>query len=145
MAIQSFTVDPGVGEAFTIFGEAANINYFIKGDLDPDEIDGATNVQVAADGGTRRQYPGDLTPINFAASTREVLKDPSRKSGNALPGKPFVLYERKEDGTGEKRQFTLKGRVLDLHAFLSAEAAFDLYLFTNTGARYSIPEAVVTP
>lgn len=138
MATSSFTFQVPAGEECTIYGEAANINYFLANPLDPDEIDGATNITVAAGSTTRRQYPGDPTPSNVAASTREVLKDPSRRSGSALPGKGFVLVERPASGTGEKRQFTFKGRVIDLHSFLSAEAGKDMYLFTNTGARYTI-------
>jgi hypothetical protein len=138
MAISSFTFQVPSGQPCTIYGEAANINYFLANDLDPDEIDGATNISVSAGSTTRRQYPDDPTPSNVAASTREVLKDPSRRSGSALPGKSFMLVERPASGPGEKRQFTFKGRLIDLHAFLSAEAGKNLYLFSNTGARYTI-------
>jgi hypothetical protein len=31
--------------------------------------------------------------------------------------------------------------MVDLHAFLRAEAGKDMYLFSNSGARYSISEA----
>jgi hypothetical protein len=138
MATSSFTFQVPSGQPCTIYGEAANINYFLANDLDPDETDGATNITVSAGSTTRRQHPLDTTPSNVAASTREVLKDPSRRSGSALPGKGFMLVERPASGTGEKRQFTFKGRVIDLHTFLSAEAGKDMYLFTNTGARYTI-------
>jgi hypothetical protein len=141
VATQSFTFQVPSGNPCTIYGEAANINYFLQNALEPDEADGPVNVSVQAGSTTRRQYPGDTTPYNVSASTREVLKDPSRRSGSALPGKGFMLVERPASGTGEKRQFTFKGRIIDLHAFLSAEAGKDMYLFSNTGARYTIAAA----
>jgi hypothetical protein len=130
---------PGGGEV-TIYGETANINYFINGDLEPDTIDGPVNAQVSVGSSSRRQYPGDATTINVAGTQREFLKDPSRSSGSALPGKNFVL---KEIGGPQKRQFTYTGDFMDLHAFIRAEAAMDLYLYNNTGARYTITETQV--
>jgi hypothetical protein len=138
MATSSFTFQVPSGEPCTIYGEAANINYFLANDLDPDEEVGASVVQVSAGSSTRRQYPGDPTPSNVAASSREVLRDPSATNGTALPGKGFVLAERLENGIGEKRQFTFKGRVLDLHAFLSAEAGKNMFFYSNTGKKYKI-------
>lgn len=128
---------PGGGE-FTIYGETANINYFLNGDLDPDTIDGPLDAAIQVGSSTRRQYPGDATTINVSGTSREFVKDPTRKSGSALPGKTFILKE--VDGP-EKRQFTYKGDLMDLHAFLRSEAAMDLYLYNHTGARYTIPEA----
>ncbi len=141
MATQSFTFQVPGGNECTIYGEAANINYFLANALDPDELGAVTNIQVSVGSTNRRQYPGDTTQINVAGSTREVLVDPSRRSGSALPGKSFVLAERTVAGIGERRQFTFKGRMVDLHAFLRAEAGKDMYLFSNSGARYSISEA----
>lgn len=138
MAIVPHTVQVPGGQPLVIYGETANINYFINGDLEPDVLDGPTNSQVSTGGGTRRQYPGDGTRISFGGSTREYLKDPTRSSGTALPGRPFILRETNSDQGGEKRQFTFKGRFLDLHAFLRAESAKDMYLYSNTGARYTI-------
>lgn len=126
---------PGGGEV-TIYGETANINYFINGDLEPDTIDGPVDAQVSVGSSTRRQYPGDATTINVSSTAREFVKDPSRRSGSALPGKSFILKEI--DGP-QKRQFTFKGDLMDLHAFMRAEAAMDLYLYNHTGTRYTIP------
>ncbi len=142
MAIQSHTVQVPDGQPLVIYAETDNINYFINGNLESDAVGGVTNVQVSVGGGSRRQYPGDATTISVAGSSREFLKDPSRSSGTALPGKSFVLKELNEEGDGERRQFTYKGRLIDLHAFLSAEASFPMYLYSNTGARYSIAATV---
>ena len=142
MATISHTVEMPTGGTFTIFGETANINYFINGDLDPDDSGDVTNGQATVKAHSRQQYPGDLTPVNVSGSQREYLVDPSRKSGNGLPGKNFVLAERDaNDNIVEKRQFTYKGRWIDLHAFLSAEAAFNLYAYNSSGARYKIAAA----
>ena len=140
----TFTV-PG-GQALTIYGETANINYFIRGDLEPDTVDGPVNVQVDRSGGSRRQYPGDSSRIGFSASSAEYVKDPTRSSGPALPGKNFILDEKETNEGNEKRQFTYVGRFIDLHTFISAEAAMPLYLRNHTGARYTIEQsAAPTP
>jgi hypothetical protein len=142
MAILPHTVDMPTGGSFTIYAEPANINYFINGDLTPDTTDGVTNGQASVSAHSRQQYPGDTTTVGVSSSQREYLVDPTRKSGNGLPGKNFVLAALDANGqVVEKRQFTYKGRWIDLHAFLSAEAAFDLYAFNSSGARYTIPVA----
>lgn len=138
MAIVPHTVQVPGGQPLVIYAETDNINYFLNGDLEPDVLDGPTNSQVPTSGGQRRQYPGDGTRISFAGGNREYLKDPTRSSGPALPGRPFVLRELNSDQGGEKRQFTYKGRFIDLHAFLRSEASKDMYLYSNSGARYSI-------
>ena len=63
------------------------------------------------------------------------MYDPGRKVGNALPGFSFIL----DDGI-EKRQFTLDGNVMDLHAYLVAQLKVDVKLYTQ-GARYDIAKA----
>jgi hypothetical protein len=142
MAILPHTVTMPTGGKFTIYAEPDNINYFINGDLEPDTVDDVTNGQVSVSAHSRQQYPGDITTVGVSSSTREFLIDPSRKSGNGLPGKNFVLANLNEDGqVVEKRQFTYKGRWLDLHAFLMAEASFDMYAFNSSGARYTIAAA----
>lgn len=143
MAIVPHTVQVPAGQPVVIYAETPNINYFINGSLTPDSSDGVTNGQVAVSGHTRAQYPGDPTPMNVSGSTREFLIDPTRKSGNGLPGKSFVLAAFDAEGVlTEKRQFTYKGRWIDLHAFLSAEVSFQTFAYNNTGARYSMGATV---
>jgi hypothetical protein len=142
MAILPHTFQVPAGQPVTIYGETANINYFLNGNLEPDTADGATNQQVSVSSHTRKQYPGDPTPINVSGSQREFLVDPTRKSGNALPGKSFVLVAFGEDGEQlEKRQFTYTGRWIDLHTFLAAEANYQMFAYNNTGARSTIGPA----
>lgn len=142
MATLPHTFEVSGGQPVTIYAEPDNINYFLRNALTPDTLGEVTNVQSSVSAHTRQQYPGDPTPQNVASGSRVTMVDPSRKSGTGLPGRSFVLAAL--DGTGaivEKRQFTYKGRWLDLHVFLRAEAAFDLYAYNNTGARYSIADS----
>lgn len=136
------TVDVAGGQPLTIYAETANINYFLNEDLEPDILDGPTNDQSAVPGHSRRQYPGDGSQISVSGSSREFLSDPSRVIGTSLPGRSFVLLER--GGNEEKRQFTYRGRLMDLHAFITGNANKDVYLYGNTGARYTI-DAVAAP
>jgi len=142
MAILPHTVEMPTGGVFTIYGETANINYFINGDLDPDTVAGPVDAQVSVGSHSRRQYPGDASTINVAGSQREFVKDPSRGGGSALPGKEMIL--REIAGNKEKRQFTYTGDWSDVTAFLRSEAAFDMYAYNHTGrnSRITIPEAV---
>lgn len=136
MAITGHTISvPGGGDV-TIYAETANINYFLGTPLTADTTDGPTNSAAQVAGSSRRQYPGDNTTISVSAATREFLVDPSRKSGNALPGRNFALKER--GGAAEFRSFTFKGRMMDLHAFLSGNASKNVFLYGPSGARYTI-------
>jgi hypothetical protein len=143
MAIQPHTIDMLTADPVTIYGESANLEYFFFGDFIPDTADGVTTATASVDNHTRRQYPGDPTAINVSGSSRAYLKDPSRKSGNGLPGKSFVVAALSAQGqVVEKRQFTYKGDWNDLHAVMRARAKTDMYAWNNTGARTSIEQSV---
>ena len=122
------------GQDFAIYCIPANFNYFVKTDLVPDSADGVVNKTTSVKAHQRRKYVGDPAPSNIPQTTREFMYDPGRKVGNALPGFSFIL----DDGT-EKRQFTLDGDVMDLHAYLVSELNGETKLYTQ-GARY-----VITP
>lgn len=142
MAIQTFTTNMGTGTKLKIFAEPANLQHFV-GNIEPDEADGPVNFQVNSGGGSRRRYPGGPA-ISYSGSTKEYFKDPSRRSGNALPGRTFVLRQHGADEAAgeinERRQFTFVGRIIDLHAWLRSNAVVPCYLHTNTGARYLIKD-----
>lgn len=129
--IQKCTPD---GAEFSVWCIPDNFNYFVTTPLTPDSDGGIVNSQSSVKAHTRRQYVGDIITMNVAAHNREYMIDPGRKVGSALPGFSFVL----DDGT-EKRQFTLEGNVMDLHAYLVTELKKETKLYTR-GARY-----VVTP
>jgi hypothetical protein len=139
MAITAHTFEVPGGKPCTIFAETDNINYFLNNPLEADIISGPENRQATVKTHTRRQYPGDVTKINVSATTKTFLVDPSRTSGRALPGRPFKL--REVGGNKEFRSFTVRGRVIDLHAFLRAEAAFQMKFYTADGAKHTIPAA----
>jgi len=145
MAPASFTITPTSGKKFTIYGEPANINYFVNTPLTPDNESGVTDHTATVKSFRRQQYPGDTSTSIVKGTTRHYMKDKTRTSGSALPGKNFVLKEITTDESGEQRAFTFKGRVMDLHAYLSANASKDFYLYLNTGARYKIDLVVATP
>jgi hypothetical protein len=123
------------GVDFSIYCIPDNFNYFVKTALAPDADGGIVNAQSNVKAHTRRQYAGDIITMNVAAHTRDYMYDPGRKVGSALPGFSFIL----DDGT-EKRQFTLDGNVMDLHAYLITEVNAETKLYTQ-GARYVITPA----
>jgi hypothetical protein len=139
MATLPHTFQVPNGGPVTIYAESANINYFLRGELDPDTLDGVSNAQATVPAHTRQQYPGDPTPSNVSAASREFLVDPTRKSGNALPGRRFILKAMSDAGAViEQRAFTYKGRWIDLHSFLSAEVKYNTFAYNNSGARSTL-------
>ena len=120
------------GKNFSIWGIPANINYFISEELAADSVEGVVNKTTTVKAHSRRRYVNDPAPINVGSHGREFMYDPGRKVGNALPGFSFIL----NDGT-EKRQFTLQGDVMDLHAWLLTTFNNKTSLYTQ-GASYEL-------
>jgi hypothetical protein len=144
--IQKFTVPAAAGrQEFALYAIKENINYFIKTALTPDADAGTSNKQVIVKAHSRRQGPGDARDINVAGSNREVLIDPTRKSGTALPGRSIVLVADAGLPGEERRQFTLSGRWIDFHAWLTGIAATEIYAYNHRGTRYTIEAAGTTP
>ena len=131
MTTQKFSPE---GFELSIYGEAANINYFLTTPLTPASEGGIVNKTSNVKAHTRRRYVGDKTPSNVSGGERVYMYDPGRIRLNVLPGEPFIL----DDGT-EKRQFTFTGNVVDLHAFLMSDVKEETKLYT-TGAPYVIPK-----
>ena len=129
MAIQKHVFD---ADGNAIYGETANINYFLKTELVPAGQGTTVNKTSSVKAFTRRRYPGDPEASNVSATTREYLFDPGRRNGAATPGSPFIL----DDGV-EKRAFTFTGPFLDLHAFIVGDASMDLTL-SSPSASYVI-------
>ena len=129
MAIQRHTVKEDTNSA--IYGETANINYFLKTDLTPDSADGAVNVSQSVKEHPRRKYKGSAT-TTVESHSRTVLYDPGRRNGSATPGQQMIL----SDGT-ETRQFTYTGPWIEIHAYLVGNAKMDLSAY-SASARYEI-------
>lgn len=123
------------GRDFSIYCIPDNFNYFVDTALVPDTVEGVVNKQSSVKAHTRRKYIDDPAPSNVSGHDREFMYDPGRKVGQAIPGFSFIL----DDGV-EKRQFTLEGNVVDLHAYLVSELVVDVKLYTQ-GARYMISAA----
>ena len=132
MTLQKHTLP---NQKAAIFGETANINYFLNTPLEADSVGEVVNVQQTVKAHTRRQYVGDSTPSNVPGHTRVVLFDPGRKNGSATPGKNMLL----SDGT-ERRAFTYIGPWTEIHAFLVGNAKMDLKAYSES-ARYDIKAA----
>jgi hypothetical protein len=121
---------------------AANLNYFLKTALTPVGSATATTKQVSVKSHQRRSFPGDSVTTAVAASSREYLADAGRKSGNALGGYTFTLVGDAGLPGEERRDFTLvDGRMIDLHAYLVANAKMQVNLYGKSGARYTIDAA----
>jgi hypothetical protein len=138
MAIQKMTI-PSTTSA--IWGEPTNINYFLTTDLVPDSAAGRSTVNQTVRSHSRRQYPNDETPINVASHGRQMLVDPGRKSGNALPGYSFRVVGDAGLPGEENRQFTYQGRWEDVVNLFVGDAAMQVQLYSPSGTRYIVDAA----
>ena len=118
-----------------IYGETANINYFLNTALEADSTEGVINVSSTVKAHQRRKYKGDSTPSSVAGHNRVSMYDPGRRNGAATPGRNMLL----SDGT-ERRAFTYVGPWVEIHAFLVGEAKMDLMAYSES-ARYDIKAA----
>ena len=118
---------------------AANLNYFLKTNLTAKGSSTAVNKQVSVKGHQRRSFPGDTITSSVSATQREYLADAGAKSGTGLGGFTFTLTAEAGLPSEEKRSFTLvRGRVMDLHGYLVANAKYQTQLKISGGARYVI-------
>ena len=130
MAIEKHTL-PNSDTA--IWAETANLNYFVTTPIEPDTAGEVTNQQVSVPSHNRKPYPGALPGPGVSSHTRTILVDPGRKSGSAIPGKPFMV----DDGT-EKRQMRYDGTWIDVHAYFTGNVPAETKLYSPTGTRYII-------
>lgn len=126
MAIQKHLT--GVGTS-AIYGETANINYFLKTALEPAEVGSVTNVSYDVAAHSRRRFVGDSSPVSVKTQSRTIVVDPGRRNGAATPGKEMILT----DGI-EKRAFTYTGAWRDIHAFLTGNAKMDLKAYSKSAS-----------
>ena len=132
MTIQRHTIP---NSEAAIYGETANINFFVETDLVADAAGAVVNRQSNVRAFTRRRWPNDETPINVSAHTREWLQDPGRRNGAATPGKSMVLV-----AGDERRAFTYTGPWMDVHAWLVGDVSADTTAYSQS-ARYDIAAA----
>lgn len=132
MTIQRHTI-PDTESA--IYGETANVNFFVTTPLVADAAGAVVNRQSQVAAHTRRRFPGDESPVQVDTHPREWMQDPGRRNGAATPGKDMVLA-----AGGERRAFTYTGRWMDVHAWLVGDAAQDTTAYSES-ARYDIAAA----
>ena len=122
----------------TIIGDPRNWNFFCATEATADDVAGKSNAQKSVKGHSRRRGPSDSSPINVTQSTAEYLIDPSLKSGNALPGKGFILKTTANADTQEKRAFQYVGRSMDLISYLDNNVNKETYIYLENGARHTL-------
>lgn len=141
MALLPHTFDSLTSDPVTIYGETDNLDYFLTGITGPDAAGNISEESSSVGSHSRSRYPGDPNPISVAGHTRVYLNDPTRKSGNGLPGKSFALAALNSSGQiVEKRQFTYKGDWKDLHEVLRTRAKTKMYAWNHTGARSTVEQ-----
>lgn len=128
----------GARKDLVIIGDPRNWNFFCATEATADDIAGKSNGQKSVKGHQRRRGPSDQTPINVTQSTAEYLIDPSLKSGNALPGKGFILKTTPNADTPEQRAFQYVGRSMDLIEYLDENVNYECYIYLENGARHTI-------
>jgi len=125
------------------YNDLRSINWFLTTPLTDDE-DGDTEVRSKSIPiHSRRRGPSDPNPINVQSHSATYLYDPSLKSGNARPGKYFIIATNNQLGDIEaKRQFTYTGRFMDLKNFLDAEIKYYCYLYSEGTGRHSLAPTI---
>lgn len=103
----------------------------------------AENIWFTRGAYSARQYPGDTSPVSRSGSTVKRLKAQAKRTG-ALPGKSFWLEQTL--GTAPNvihnvNQFTLVGRVIDMHAAVVGGALGLMTFRTPSGRGYEIADA----
>ena len=122
--IEKHTINETTGAA--IYGENANLQYFLKTEIAPDTVGGIEVRTKSYPQRSVRRYVGDPDPYTVkAVPTVRYLYDPGRKNGAATPGQEMIL----DDGV-ERRSFTFTGSFVDIHAFILGDAKMDLTLYS---------------
>ena len=118
-----------------LIGPSTNINFFLNDPLTPDSAEGVVNKTTTRKSASVRRYKGDPAPYTRPGGSVEYMYDPGRVDTQTLPGRPVVFVAE-----SERRQFTYVGDIMDLHAFLVANAKYDMKLYTQ-GPPYVIAAA----
>jgi len=137
--ISQFTQILGGGRRITLWGEQANLSYFMQGFNTPDGPMGTVDKTTSFAASSAEMYPGDPNPIERTGGERRFMWDPARRTRRSLPGRTIILQELMGDQLepGERRAFTLRGQWMDFHAYAVSSAKVDFKAFNNTGA-YSL-------
>lgn len=139
--------EEGTRGAFTIFyKDIRSINFFVTDALEADEAGDYEVKQKSIPGHQRRRGPSDANPVNVKQSTANYLKDPTLKSGNALPGYSFILQTTPNADIDATRRFTLQGRTGDFQQYFNEKMKYETYVYFSQGGRHTLkPTAVGNP
>ena len=125
------------------FNDIRAINWFL---VDPvtDDTDGEAVVKVKQIPiHARRKGPTDQFPTNVKSHSATYLFDPTLKSGNALPGKYFILKTDPALTDEEaQRQFTYTGRFMDLKNYLDENIKYYCFLYSEGAGRHSLAPTI---
>ena len=134
----SATLGPS-GQEITIYYDAIeSIQWFLTTTIEPNEDKLGSTASKDVPTHKRRRGPSDDAPMTVGPYSAQFLKDPTLKSGNARPGKWFVLWTTADADDQEKRRFTYTGSFHDLHAVLQADVKYPVYLRAEGSGRHTI-------
>ena len=123
-----------------------SLNWFLTEPFEADEEGEATVGTRSVPGHQRRRGPSDDTPINVTQYTANYLIDPTLKSGNALPGRSFILRtDPRYTDDNETRRFTFTGRFLDLQAQLLLRIKYITFIYDSEGGRHTMKPIIGEP
>jgi len=137
------TTWPNSGKPLTIrYNYVEALQFFLTTPIIDDEVAEPEVKTKSIPGHQRRRGPSDTTPINVTQSTAEYLKDPTLKSGNARPGREFILQTTEDADVDERRSFTFTGRFMDLRQILGADIKYPTYLYIQGGGRKTLKPVI---
>jgi hypothetical protein len=138
--IKAHTVTAPSGKSVTIFAPTAKLTPFL-GELTPDSGVSPTFTTVPRKAYSRKQYPGDSTPIAVkAGQTRVYNAKPITQS--TLPGENAYIEEEIPDGDKTKTDvtaITFTGAFGDLHQYCLANAEKNFILRSPGGEPHDVP------
>ena len=116
-----------------------SFNAFVETPLEDADLGEPQELSKVIPGHTRRKGPSDRTPINVSQSNASWLKDPTLRSGNALPGITFMLKtDLSMADTDMQRQFTLVGRTIDFVTHFSGKMKYQTFYYPRNGGRHTL-------
>ena len=116
-----------------------SLNYFLESDLTADETNvGRERKTKKMKATTVRRGPSDLSPFGRAEADADYMYDPTLRSGNALPGRPIVIWtDPKKEIVTEKRQMTLVGRAIDFQEYFQGKFQYNVWVnFAEGGSHH---------
>lgn len=134
------------GTPVGIYGRIANFNYFVDTAVEDERgkaCAGVTKQSQKVKAHSRRRYPGDAAPVNVSEQPegRQYLYKANKTSGNALPGRTFMLSDVAGVVDGEKRSFQYTGPWKELVKYLESDAAKDFMMHNYNGSKILICKA----